>query len=244
MDPYQLYYWPGLQGRGEFIRLALAEGGIDYVDVARRPEAEGGGVPSLLRVMGEGASVPPLAPPILVAGELVLAQVANILLFLGRRHGLAPSDDAGLYHANQLQLTVADFVAEVHDTHHPIAIGEAYETQQVEAKRRAAYFAKNRIKKYLAYFERVLESRDNLGEAYLFGADPSYVDTSLFQIMRGIEYAFPRAYARVEPEVPRLRALRDAIAARPRIAAYLGSPERLPFRENGIFRRYPELDEL
>ena len=243
MNPYQLYYWPGLQGRGEFVRLALVEGGLDYVDVVRRPEAEGGGVPSLLRLLREPSGLPPLAPPILVAGDLVIAQVANILLFLGRRHGLAPGDEAGLYHANQLQLTVTDLVAEIHDTHHPIASAEAYETQRVEAKRRAAYFAGARIAKYLGYFERVLEGSQGHGGAYIFGADPSYVDTSLFQVMTGIEYAFPRAFSRVVPEIPRLCALRDAIAARPRIAAYLSSPARLPLNETGIFRRYPELDE-
>ena len=243
MNPYQLFYWPGLQGRGEFVRLALVEGGIDYVDVVRRPEAEGGGVPSLIRLLREPSGLPPLAPPILVAGDLVLAQVANILLYLGKRHGLAPGDEAGLHHANQLQLTVTDLVAEIHDTHHPIASGEAYEAQRVEAKRRAAHFTGARLGKYLGYFERVLEGSQGRGCTYIFGDNPSYVDTSLFQIMMGLEYAFPRAFSRVAPDMPRLRALRDAIAARPRIAAYLGSSARLAFNETGIFRRYPELDE-
>ncbi len=244
MNPYKLYYWPGLQGRGEFVRLALVEAGVDYIDVVRRPEGEGGGVPCLLRILGEAADVPPLAPPILVAGELVIAQVANILLYLGPRHGLVPNGEADLYQGNQLQLTVADLVAEVHDTHHPSAVGEAYETQKTEARRRAAHSTGARIGKYLGYFERVLEGSAARGNAYILGATPSYVDTSLFQVMVGLEYAFPRAFGRVAPGMPRLLALRDAIAARPRIAAYLGSEERLPFNETGIFRRYPELDEV
>ncbi len=243
MDPYKLYYWPGLQGRGEFVRLALVEAGADYIDVVRRPEGEGGGIPNLLALLGAAADVPPLAPPILVDGELVISQVANILLYLGRRHGLAPSDEVGLYHGNQLQLTVADLVAEVHDTHHPSAVGEAYETQKTEAKRRAAHFTGVRLGKYLGYFERVLAGSAARGGRYILGATPSYVDTSLFQAMVGLEYAFPRAFARVAKDVPRLLALRDAIAARPRIAAYLSSAARLPFNETGIFRRYPELDD-
>jgi len=243
MTMTKLYYWPVLQGRGEFVRLALVEAGVDYIDVVRGSAAEGGGVDALRELLATKRGIPPLAPPILVEGELVLAQVATILMYLGRRHGLAPADDAGLFHANQLQLTIADLVAEVHDTHHPIVIGEAYETQTVEAGRRAEYFRRARLSKYLGYFERVLAGSQALGRAYVVRETPSYVDTSLFQVICGIEYAFPRAFARVRAEIPRLLALRGAIAARPRIAAYLASPARLPFNEHGIFRRYPELDD-
>ena len=186
-----------------------------------------------------GGAVAPFAPPFLRSGALVLAQTATILAFLGPRHGLTPDDDAGRYHAQQLQLTVADLVAEAHDTHHPIAGSLYYEDQKREARKRAASFVRERLPKYLGYFERVLERN---GGAHVLGDALSYVDLSLFQVIAGLEYALPNAMARLASKIPRLLALRDAIAARPRIAAYLASPRRIPFNEDGIFRHYPELD--
>lgn len=238
--PYQLYYWPSIQGRGEFIRLALEDAGAPYADVARLSEAEGGGVRAIMAMLrGNGPGLTPLAPPILRSGDLVIAQVANILLYLGPRLGLVPGDEASRVAANQLQLTIADLVAEVHDTHHPIANGLYYEDQKPEAVRRTEGFLRDRLPKFLGYFERVVEKG---GTGHLVGGAVSYVDLSMFQIMEGLTYAFPNAMARVSPTVPRLNALRDEVAARPNVAAYLASPRRLPFNENGIFRRYPELD--
>jgi glutathione S-transferase len=184
---------------------------------------------------------PPFAPPFLKAGRLLIGQTATILLFLGDRHGLAPSAEAGRLWANQLQLTIADVVAEAHDTHHPIASGHYYEDQRPEAKRRAADFVKNRIPKYLGWFEQLLANNKKAG-VHLVGARISYPDLSLFQLVEGLRYAFPRAMARIEKKHPRVVALRDAVAERPRIAAYLASERRIPFNEQGIFRRYPELD--
>lgn len=248
---YELYYWPGIQGRGEFVRLALVEADVPYVDVARLPEAEGGGVARMREVLERGHpgapsgarvdAVPPFAPPILVHGDLVLAQVANILLFLGRRHGLAPADEPGLHQALQLQLTIADLVAEVHDTHHPVAVAEVYEAQRAEARRRADHFTRARMPKFLRYFERVLEGEHGDG-GFIVGGALSFVDLSLFQVVCGLGYAFPRALAKIEGELPRVMGLRDRVQARPRIAGYLESAERLAFNEHGIFRRYPELD--
>lgn len=233
---YELYYWAGIQGRGEFVRLALEEAGAEYVDVAR----EGGGESAMLRLLGGGeARHPPFAPPFLKAGELIIGQTANILLYLGARHGLAPDDEASRLWAHQLQLTIADLVDEVHDTHHPIASSLYYEDQRSEARARAADFVKSRAPKYLGYFERVLEEA---GEGQLIGADLTYPDLSLFQVVAGLRYAFPRAMARLEPKFPRLVALHDRVAARPRIAAYLASDRRIAFNQHGIFRHYPELD--
>jgi len=237
---YELFYWPSIQGRGEFVRLALEEAGADYVDVARRPEAEGGGVAALMKML-RAPGLSPFAPPFLRAGPLVIAHTANILLYLGPRHRLVPESEAERLHANQLQLSVTDLVAEVHETHHPIASGLYYEDQKPEARRRSEHFTRERIPKFLSYFERVLEGGSR---PYVFGDDVSYVDLSLFQVLEGLRYAFPNAMAHVAPGVPRLVALGERVRGRPRIAAYLASPRRLAFNEDGIFRRYPELDAV
>jgi glutathione S-transferase len=239
---YELHYWPGIQGRGEFVRLALEEAGAAYVDVARGPKKSGGGEEALAELLGdETMPHPPFAPPFLKAGKLIIGQTANILLFLGDRHALAPRTEAGRLWAHQLQLTISDLVAEVHDTHHPIASGLYYEDQRAEARRRAADFVKARAPKFLGYFERVL-ARNPSGDAHLVGARLSYPDLSLFQVIAGLRYAFPRAMARLEKKVPRVVALHDKIAERPRVAAYLSSSRRIPFNEDGIFRHYAELD--
>ena len=235
---YELYYWPSIQGRGEFIRLALETAGADYVDVAR----EDGGMARMMELMqGEGLARPPFAPPILRDGPLLIAQVAEILLHLGPKLGLAPSDEAGRLWAHQLQLTVTDFLSEIHDTHHPIASGLYYEDQKPEAKRRTQDFLENRAPKYLGYFERAL-ARNPEGRAHLVGRDLSYVDLSLFQLIEGLRYAFPRAMAGLEPKIPALATLHDVVSVEPKLKAYLASPRRIPFNEQGIFRRYPELD--
>lgn len=238
--PYELYYWPGIQGRGEFVRLALEDAGAPYVDVARLPANKGGGVPAMMKRMRDpGSGLEPFAPPFLVAGDLVIAQTANILLYLAPRHGLVPGDEASRLAAHQLQLTVTDWVAEVHDTHHPIATGLYYEDQKPEAARRAAAFVDERLPKLLGYFERVLERG---GGRHLIGGVHTYVDLSLFQMLAGLDYAFPKAMARRSREIPLLRALARRVGERPRLADYLASSRRVPFNEDGIFRRYPELD--
>jgi len=233
---YELHYWPGIQGRGEFVRLALEEAGAEYVDVARRPRSEGGGEAALARRIDE-LTPRPFAPPFLVAGELVIAQTANILLFLGSRHGLAPSDEAGRLWVNQLQLTIADLVDETHDSHHPIASGLYYEDQKPEALARSRHFRRERIPKYLGYFERALA-----GRAGLAGEALCYADLSLFQVARGLQYAFPKTMASLASKIGGVLALADRVQRRPRIASYLASPRRVPFNEAGIFRHYPELE--
>jgi len=232
---YELFYWPTIQGRGEFVRLALEEAGVPYVDVARAP----GGMARMMAAM-DGADHPSFAPPFLKAGDLTVGQTAAILLFLGQRHGLAPDDEQGRLWVHQIQLTIADLVAEAHDTHHPIATSLYYEDQRPEAKRRTADFIETRIPKFFDWFEGILGRpgpRD-----YLLGDELTYADLSLFQVVEGLRYAFPKALAHIDAAYPLLSALRNRVAGRPRIAAYLASERRLPFGEEGIFRHYPELD--
>lgn len=239
---YQLYYWPGIAGRGEFVRLALEEAGVDYVDVARRPAKKGGGIPAIFRFIdGKSVAHPPFAPPYLRIGTQLIGQTANILLFLGRRHGLAPAGETGRLWTNQLQLTLADFADEAHDTHHPIASELYYEDQRKEALRRAHYFRKSRIPKFLGYFERVLER--NPSAKYLTGSRLTYADLSLFHVVAGLRYAFPRTMAAADKRHRRVLALHDRVAARPRIRAYLESDRCPAFDEQGMFRHYPALDK-
>ncbi|WP_020654142.1 glutathione S-transferase [Massilia niastensis] len=233
---YELYYWPGIQGRGEFVRLALEEAGAGYVDVARRQ----GGTDLLMAAL-EVEEYPSFAPPFLKVGELTIGQVSNILLYLGEQHGLAPRTDPGRLWVHQLQLTIADLVTEVHDTHHPIATSLYYEDQKPEALRRSADFIEERLPKFLGYFSRLLTNPEP--REFLSGDRLTYADLSLFQVIEGLRYAFPKAMQLTETEYPALGALRDRVAARPNIAAYLASERRIPFNENGIFRHYPELDQ-
>lgn len=231
---YELYYWPGIQGRGEFVRLALEEAGAAYLDVAR----EGGGSRDMMKMMEEGAT-PPFAPPFLKAGKLVIGQTANILLYLGPRHDLAPKAEAGRLWLHQLQLTVTDFVLEIHDTHHPLGPSLYYEDQRAPAKKRTEEFWRERVPKYLGYFERVLQES---GGSYLMGRRLTYIDLSLFQVVEGLRYAFPKHMRAFERDVPGLAELRDRVAGRANIKAYLASERRIPFNESGIFRHYKELD--
>jgi glutathione S-transferase len=237
---YELHYWPSIQGRGEFVRLALEEAGAEYVDVARRPLADGGGARNLAQLMDELAPAP-FAPPILVADGVVLAQTANILLFLGHRHDLAPRDEIGRLLVNQLQLTIADVVDEAHNTHHPLSSGLYYEDQKDAAKAYAEHFRKERIPKYLGYFERILKGNGESG-AGLASEALTYADLSLFQVVRGLQYAFPIAMESMAPKLEATLALVERVAQQPRIAAYLASERRIPFNEEGVFRHYPELD--
>ena len=227
---YLLYYWPEIQGRGEFIRLALEDAGADYVDVWR------------LRAGSKhpGLKTPPFAPPYLVAGKKVIAQTANILQFLGPRLRLAPRDETGRLWLHQLQLTITDWLTEVHDTHHPIGSGLYYEEQKPEARRRSADFLAVRLPKYLDYFEGVLRRQ---AAGYLLGHAASYADLSLFQMVTGLRYAFPQAFGRLERRYPRVIEVHDRVSRRPRLAVYLASKRRIPFNREGIFRHYPELDQ-
>ena len=234
---YELYYWPSIQGRGEFVRLLLEQAGAAYEDIARDDQD------AMIDLLSDvQVGTPPFAPPFLRAGEMLIGQTANICAFLGARHRLAPDDEAGRLWANQLQLTLADWVTEIHDTHHPIASGDYYEDQRDAAAARAADFRNVRLPKFLGYFERVLE-RNPQGDAHLIGDALSYPDLSLFQVVSGLMYAFPLAMLRLSGAHLRIMRLHAAIAALPRIAAYLGSERRIGFDDQDIFRHYEELDD-
>jgi glutathione S-transferase len=235
--PYELYYWPTIQGRGEFVRLALEEAGAEYVDVARESKT---GMRAMQSLMDKG-ECPPFAPPFLKDGEFIIGQTAAILFYLGGKHDLAPKDEAGRLWTHQIQLTIADFVLEAHDTHHPIASGLYYEDQKKEAARRAQDFRDNRVPKYLDWFEIIL-ARNAAGQKHLVGDKITYADLSLFQVIAGLSYAFPKLIKRELRNYPKIAALHDSVAKRPRIKVYLDSPRRIAFNESGIFRHYPELD--
>jgi glutathione S-transferase len=232
---YELYYWPSIPGRGEFVRLALEYGGAHYADIARKPK----GMAAMIRFLKDQSTArPPFAPPFLKCGNVVIAQTANILLFLGPRLALAPKDEAARLWVHQVQLTIADFVGEAHDTHHPVGVGLYYAQQKREAKRRAKEFRAERMPKFLGYFERALASNGG----WVAGRKISYADLSLFQVVAGLRYAFPRAMKSLEASHPALIALHDRVATLPQLRAYYASPRRIPFNEDGIFRHYPELD--
>jgi glutathione S-transferase len=222
---FELFYWPEIQGRGEFVRLLLEDAGADYVDVAREPN----GMSRMLAILKDQSA---FAPPFLKRGKLLLAQTPNILQHVAPELGLTKSDSASRALLNQAQLTIADWLTEVHDTHHPIASSLYYEEQRAEAQRRALIFRRERLPKFLGYFEAGVRPR----------AAITYVDLSLFQMIEGLRYSFPKTMKKLEPKYPRLVALRDRVARRPRVAAYLASDRRIPFNQQGIFRHYPELD--
>src|SRR5262245_5896254 len=239
-DRYEPYYWPEIPGRGEFVRLVLEEAGAEYADVGRLPESEGGGSGAVIAFYeGRNDGHPIFAPPVLKHGNAVVAQTAAICHYLGRRHDLVPGDEIGDAQALELQLTIADLVVEVHDTHHPISSALYYEDQRAAAKQRSKHFVGERLPRFLRYFERVL---DRNGGEVLVGGRLTHADLSLFQALEGLAFAFPRAFTRAVAETPRVLALRARVRERPRIAAYLGSSRRMPFNQQGIFRHYPELD--
>jgi glutathione S-transferase len=227
---YELFYWSGIQGRGEFVRLVLEDAALPYVDVGREKGDE-----AVAKALDGELAPYAFAPPVLRASDVVIAQTALITRWLGERHGLAPHDERGRLAAATITMTIADLVAEAHDTHHPITVEEAYEKQKGSARERARAFRENRIPKFVRYLERILEQNGN----YLTGS-MSYADLAAFQVVDGLDYAFPKAMAK--QKIPKLRALRDRISQRPRITAYLTSDRRLPFSESGIFRHYPELE--
>lgn len=240
---YKLYYWDGIQGRGEFIRLALEEAAADYVDAGRESGKDGHGTQAMMATLqSPDLSLLPFAPPFLKDGDFIVSQVANILLYLGPKLNLAPQNEQLRVFAHGVQLTIADIVAEVHDTHHPIATDKYYEDQKPEAKARSANFLDIRVPKFLNYFEQVI-ARNPGGSGHAVGSDLTYVDLSLFQLIEGLTYAFPRAMTTASKLYPHLYALRDAVLERPNTARYLGSERRLAFNESGIFRHYPELDQ-
>jgi glutathione S-transferase len=239
---FELFYWPEIQGRGEFVRLALEAAGAEYVDVARL-KGPRGGVGAMLRLMHAPTTArPPYAPPFLRHGGRLIGQTANILQYLAPLLQLAPDAEADRLWAHQVQLTIMDAVDDAHDTHHPISSALYYEDQRAEAGRRAEAFRTRRAPGFLDWLERLL-ARNPVAGGHLIGDALTYPDLSLFQLVSGLRFAFPRAMARLEPTLPHCVALHDAVAALPPVAAYLASPRRIAFNNQGIFRHYPELDD-
>ena len=239
---YELHYWPTIQGRGEFVRLALEAAGAPYLDVARADPDESLGVAALLRCQSDPAQPqPPFAPPFLRDGKLLIGQTAAILHHLGPALKLVGRSEQVRVWTQQIQLTLGDLVDEAHNTHHPVASSLPYEDQRPEALRRARHFCSERIPKFMSWFETIL-ARNPAGPRHLVGGRLSYADLSLLQVIEGLRYAFPNATRRALQDLPLLLQLQVRVAALPRIAAYLRSRRRLPFNEQGIFRRYPELD--
>jgi glutathione S-transferase len=231
---YDLWYWAEITGRGEFVRLALEAGGIPYRDRAREEGSD-----ALVKDMVERQGRPdsPFAPPYLIAGDRCIAQTANILAFLAEQH-LGPRDPAQREFAETFQLTIADAVSEAHNVHHPVGVSDYYEDQKAEAKRAAERFRGERIPKFLGYFEKVLAG----GGPWLLGSAWTYPDLSLFHLVEGLSYAFPKRMAALAGDFPHVVKLRDRARAMPELADYLASERRIPFNEDDIFRHYPELD--
>lgn len=231
---YDLWYWPGAPGRGEFVRVALEAAGIDYVDRVRQE-----GVQALVDDLERRSGIRPFAPPYLTDGDITIAQVAHIVTWLADRHGFAAEEERGNLELIMLQLTITDITAEAHDVHHPIADALYYEDQKDAAKRVAKDFRENRMPKFFRYFEDALSATEG---PFVLGENWSHVDTSLFQLVEGLRYAFPQRMKAIESDYPKLIACRDAAAQLDGIKAYLASDRRMAFNEDGIFRHYPELD--
>ena len=239
---YELHYWPTIQGRGEFVRLALEAAGAPYVDIARGAEEAGLGLPVMLRQLKDGKAVhPPFAPPFLKDGDFVVGQTAVILHYLAPTLKLVARSEQARVWTQQIQLTIADMVTEAHDAHHPLGAGLYYEDQKPEALRRAQSFCRERIPKFLQWFEAIVV-RNPAGSRHLVGGKLSYADLSLFQLVAGLRYAFPHATQRALAKTPGVVQLHQRVAALPKVAAYLRSERRIAFNEEGIFRHYPELD--
>jgi len=239
---YDLYYWPFIPGRGEYVRLVLEAVGATYRDVARE-SGEGAGLEAMTAgLKGRYGPQIPFAPPYLVDGEIVLSQTPVIVAYLGEKHGLAPALEADRLFARAVAVTTADFAAEIHDTHHPVGTGLYYEDQKEEARRRAEGFRNERAPKFLGWYEALLDANPS-GPNQLLGSEISYVDLGLYHTVEGLKYAFPRLMARISGDYPHVMALCERVAALPGIAQYLASDRRMAFNEDGLFRHYPELDE-
>ncbi|KAI5117249.1 hypothetical protein M0805_006412 [Coniferiporia weirii] len=232
-EKYQLYYWPGIPGRGEPIRLAFEEAGVEYEDVAYTR-----GVSAVTELLGGGKH---FAPPILRHGDIEISQLPNIMLYLGPKLKLVPESEAGRLRVNQLFLTAMDCQNEAHDTHHPISVGAYYEDQKDAALERAKDFRENRVPKFFKYFESVLESNKESEGEWLVGDSLTYADLGLTFLVEGLLFAFPRGVANLYSKFPKVFSVHQRVKVRARIKAYYESDRRQTF-SNGIYRHYPELD--
>lgn len=250
---YELLYHPGIPGRGEFIRLVLEAAGVPYKDLANDSIEGAYSVQAIIDPSSTGdddGNPPPFAPPALrIPSEgkrgtaLVIYQTPSILAYLGDRLGLAGADQAERAWVLSHTLTALDCNNEVHDTHHPIAVSEYYEAQMDEALKKAKVFREHRIPKFLGYFERLLMgNKEHGGGRYLVGCKLSFADTTVWQVLSGLEFAFPREIEARKQEYPTLfEKFYPSIREEKGIKEYLASNRRLPFGM-GVYRHYPELD--
>ena len=232
---YQLFYWPMIPGRGEFVRLFMEAAELEYEDVAATQGAD-----ALVEDLHSREGLRPFAPPYLVDEDVVIGQTALILLYLSDKEGLGSGDLATDLKLMQLQMDIADCVEEVHATHHPVSAGLYYADQMEAAYDKAQDFRANRIPKYLIHFDNALATN---GGPFMMGDQWTHVDTSLFQLMEGLDFAFPNYMQTMKGSWANLEALQRAVPEIEGIEAYLASERRMDFNEDGIFRHYEELDE-
>lgn len=233
---YQLWYWPDIPGRGEFIRLPMEAAGIAYSEPARTAADGLAAVAAYLETLDQQ---PAFAVPLLDTGSEQIAQTPNILAFLGEEHGIGPAGAAQRRYLNQLQIDMADFAEEMHSTHHPVSAYLYYEDQKAEAARVAEAFRTDRVGKYLAHFERAARTSDG---DWLVGDEWSCGDTSMAQLLDGLCYAFPRRMAILAPEFRKLQTIRRKISALAGIVSYRQSSRWQAFNQEGLLRHYPEHD--
>ncbi|KAL1639271.1 hypothetical protein SLS58_008113 [Diplodia intermedia] len=251
---YELLYHPGIPGRGEYIRLVLEAAGTPYSEPAR--EKGKAGYDAVLATCspsstGDADGNPPVfAPPALrVPGAgrdgkaLVIAQTPNIIQYLAPKVGLAPADEADALHASQIMLTALDLSNETHDSHHPIAVSLYYEDQKDAAKQRAKDFRENRIPKFFSYFERSLKGNEESGGGkYLVGDKLTHADTTVWQVIDGLLFAFPKELEARKEEFPLIFGkFYPGIKEEKGLKEYLASDRRLKYSQ-GLYRHYPELD--
>ena len=240
MACYGLHYWPTIQGRGEFVRFALEYAGIRYIDVARDPRQRRWRGGTARVTCGRRSTSSGVCAALSATVDMVIGQTfQHSSCFWDRIMRSRRSMRRAGGGTHQLQLTLADFVAEVHDTHHPIGVGLYFEDQRAEAGRRARV-----SRRACAEIPRLLRARGRgnpAGSGLLVGQDVTYADLSLFQVVAGLRYAFPKMMAKIGP-IAAARRIARSIADEPRIASYLASSRRIAFNEEGIFRHYAELD--
>lgn len=199
---------------------------------------------------GTDGNPPPFAPPALrIPGEgpdgkpLLIYQTPSILSYLGDKLDLAGSNEAEKSWILSHTLTALDLNNEAHDTHHPIAVAKYYEEQKEESLKKSTDFREARIPKFLGYFERVLKGNEEQGKGkYLVGSKLSFADTTLWHVLSGLLFAFPKEMEARKAEFELLfGTFYNSVKEASGVKEYLASGKRKPF-SMGVFRHYPELD--
>lgn len=144
-----------------------------------------------------------------------------------------------------MALTALDLNNEVHDTHHPLAVGKYYEEQKEAALEKAKDVRENRLPKFFSYFERNLKFNESNGGGkgrFLVGNRLTFADLVVWQVLDGCLFAFPKEMEARKKEFQGLfGTFYESVRGKGGLEEYLKSERRLPYSE-GIFRHYPELD--